>query len=138
MHLVAFIDYYTHLYEIVRHQLSYLQLYITYFVLSQARNVWIEYTISLIQIRCYPAVFYGVLPRISPATSLRLKIQLETARFEPCTFQAQSKVLLTELSWLDKNNNIKSFFKIENFQRAILKLALLPNEANNARELGGC
>ena len=26
-HLVAFIDHYTHLYEIVRHQLSYLQLY---------------------------------------------------------------------------------------------------------------
>ena len=57
------------------------------FVLCQAGNVWIEYTISLIQIRCYAAVFYGVLLRISPATFLQLKIQLETARFEPPTFQ---------------------------------------------------
>ena len=36
---------------------------------------------------CYAAVFYGILFRISPATLLQLKIQLETARFEPRTFQ---------------------------------------------------
>ena len=56
------------------------------FVLCQTGNVWIEYTISLIQIQLYAAVFYGVLLRISPATFLQLKIQLETARFEPRTF----------------------------------------------------
>ena len=87
-HLVAFIDNYTHLYEIVKHQLSYMQLYNTQhaynilqpnmrahtiitlhtegdiFLQCQAGNVWIEYTISLIQIWCYAAVFYGVLLRI--------------------------------------------------------------------------
>ena len=57
------------------------------FVLCQAGNVWIEYTISLIQIRSYTAIFYGVLHRISPTTFLQLKIQLETVRFEPRTFQ---------------------------------------------------
>ena len=57
------------------------------FVLCQVNNVWIEYTISLIQIQCYAALFYGVLLRFSPATFLQLKIQLETARFEPWTFQ---------------------------------------------------
>ena len=44
------------------------------FVLYQAGNVWIEYTISLFQIRFYAAIFYGVLRRISPATFLQLKI----------------------------------------------------------------
>ena len=57
------------------------------FVQCQAGNVWIEYTMALIQIRSYAAVFYGVLLRISPATFLQLKIQLEMARFEPRTFQ---------------------------------------------------
>ena len=66
-HLVAFIDH-THFY-----QLSYMQLYNTQHA-CQAVDVWIEYTISLIQIRCYAAVFYGVLLRISPATFLQLKI----------------------------------------------------------------
>ena len=39
------------------------------------------------QIQCYTAVFHGVLLRISPPTFLQLKIQLETARFEPRTFR---------------------------------------------------
>ena len=47
-------------------------------MLCQASNVCIEYTISLIQIQCYAAVFYGILLRIYPATFLQLKIQLET------------------------------------------------------------
>ena len=88
-HLVAFIDHNTHLYEIVRHQLSYMQLYNTqhaYFCAMSSRQC-IFNTISLIQIRYYAAVFYGALLRISPATFLQLKIQLETARFEPRTFQ---------------------------------------------------
>ena len=50
-------------------------------------GVWIEYTISLIQIQFYIALIYGVLQRISPATFLQMKIQLETARFEPQTYQ---------------------------------------------------
>ena len=78
-HLVAFIDHFKHLCEIVRHHLS--------FVLCQGSNVWIEYTISLFQIRFYTAVFYGIIHRISPVTFLKLKIQLETARFEPRTYQ---------------------------------------------------
>ena len=41
------------------------------------------------QIRCYVALFYGVLLRISPATFLHLKIQLEAARFEPQTFSVR-------------------------------------------------
>ena len=41
----------------------------------------------LFQIRFYPAVFYGILHRISPATFLQLKIQLETVRFELRTFR---------------------------------------------------
>ena len=45
------------------------------------------YTISLIQIQFYTAVYYGVLQRISPATFLQLKIQLQTAKFEPRTFR---------------------------------------------------
>ena len=53
------------------------------FVLCQAINVWTEYTILLFQIWFYTAVFYGVLHRISPETFLHLKIQLETATFEP-------------------------------------------------------
>ena len=57
------------------------------FALCQVGNVWIEYTILLIQIQFYTAVFYGVLHRISPATFLQLKIQLEMARFEPQTFR---------------------------------------------------
>ena len=56
------------------------------FVLCQAGNVWIEYTIP-VQIRSYTAVFYGVLHRISPTTFHLLKIQLETARFETRTFR---------------------------------------------------
>ena len=51
------------------------------FALCQVGNVWIEYTILLIQIQFYTAVFYGELHRISPATFLQMKIQLETARF---------------------------------------------------------
>ena len=62
------------------------------YVLCQASNVWIEYTKSLIQIRCYTAIFYGVLLRISPATFLQLKIQLEMARFEPGTFQVPTEL----------------------------------------------
>ena len=61
---VAFIDNYTHLKKIVRHQLR-----------------------SLIQIQCNAAIFYGILQRISPVTFLQLKIQLERDRFEPQTFQ---------------------------------------------------
>ena len=56
-------------------------------MLCQASNEWIEYTISLIQIGSYAAVFYGVLHRISPTTFLQLKIHLEMARFEPRTFR---------------------------------------------------
>ena len=51
-------------------------------MLCQAGNVWIEYTISLFQIKFYSAIFYGVLLGITHATFLQLKIQLETARFE--------------------------------------------------------
>ena len=58
-----------------------------FFELCQASNVWIECTISLFQIRFYVAIFYGVLHRISLATFLQLKIQLEIARFEPQAFQ---------------------------------------------------
>ena len=61
------------------------------FVLCQASKVWIEYTISLIQIQFYRAACYGVLHRITPATllqlNIQLKIQLKMARFEPRTFQ---------------------------------------------------
>ena len=53
---------------------------------SKIKNSTI-YTISLIQIQCYAAVFYGVLLKISPATFLQLKNQLEAAIFEPQTFQ---------------------------------------------------
>ena len=41
-----------------------------FFVLCLASNVRIEYTISLIQIQFYKAVFYDVLHRISLATFL--------------------------------------------------------------------
>ena len=59
---------------------------------------WSLYTLWLFQIWFYTAVFYGVLCRISPATFLHLKIQLETARFEPQTFWVP---IPTKLSWLD-------------------------------------
>ena len=98
--IVVFIDHYTHLYQIVRHQLrctihsmnitSYITLdtiILVLLCLCQAGNVWIEYTISLFQIQFYAAIFYGVLLRIFPATFLQLKIQLEMARFETRTFQ---------------------------------------------------
>ena len=43
LHLVAFIDHYTHLYGIVRHQFSYMQLYKTqhaYNLLQNTRYFW--------------------------------------------------------------------------------------------------
>ena len=67
----------------------------------QASKVWIEYTISLFQIRFHESVFYGILLRISPATFLLLKIQLKTARFELGPSHYQFNMLPTELSWLD-------------------------------------
>ena len=57
------------------------------FVLCQAGNLWIEYKVSLFQIRFYTAVFYGILNRIPPATFIYLKIELEMGIFEPRTFQ---------------------------------------------------
>ena len=59
----------------------------TIFVLCQPCNVWLEYTILLFEFNFYAAVFYGVQGRISCATFLQLKIQLQMARFEPRTFQ---------------------------------------------------
>ena len=71
------------------------------FVLCQAGNVWIEYTISLFQIQFYTAVFYGVLRKnlsrnISPFNFfvLHLKIQLEMARLEPKPSESQSCFIL--------------------------------------------
>ena len=63
------------------------------FELCQAGNVMIEYTISLIQILFYTAIFYGILHRITPSTFLQLKIHLQTARFEPRTFQVPVKCI---------------------------------------------
>ena len=77
---------------------SYMQLYNTqhaYNLLQNTRNYHScasIYTISLIQIQCYAAIFHGVLLRISPATFLQLKIQLKMGRFEPQTFQVQTEL----------------------------------------------
>ena len=69
---MAFIGHYTHLYEIVRHPHSYLQLY----MMCTSTSFWVllapkrQYT-ALFQIWFYAAIFYGVLIRISPATFLQ-------------------------------------------------------------------
>ena len=79
---MAFIDHYTHLYKIVRHQLSYMQLYNTQHAYKLLQNT----------------VFYGVLHRLSPATFLQLKIQLEMHDLNPRPSKYQSNGLPTELS----------------------------------------
>ena len=45
---------------------------------------------------------YGVLHRISPTTFLQLKIQLETARFEPLTFRSLTRYQLSCPDWINK------------------------------------
>ena len=57
------------------------------------------YTISLIQIQFYTAVFYDVLHRISPATFLQLKFNWRRRDLNRGPSKYQSNALPTELSW---------------------------------------